>query len=105
VARVPNLRRAIKSLKEKGFWVLGADPDATDSLYALPDRILSGDLVVALGGEGEGLRPGVLELVDHRVRIPMGGHVSSLNVSTAGAVVLFELVRRRAGLSGKTDKV
>ena len=94
VVRVPNLPRSLKQLKEKGFWVVGADADGPESLFAMPDKLLSGDLVVALGAEGRGLRPGMLELVDHRVRIPMLGRVASLNVSTAGAVVLFDLVRR-----------
>lgn len=94
VARVPNLGRAIERLKESGYWLLGADPAASDGLYELSDRVLSGRLVVALGAEGRGLRPGVLERLDHRVQIPMHGHVASLNVATAAAVVLFELVRR-----------
>ena len=62
--------------------------------YKLPDRWLAGRLVVVLGGEGRGIRPGVRECLDHRARIPMAGRVGSLNVSTAGAVVLFELLRR-----------
>lgn len=94
VARVPNLGRAIKSLQQNGFWVVGADVDASRSVYDLAPELLRGDLVVALGAEGRGLRRTILELVDHRVRIPMAGHVASLNVSTAGAVLLFELVRR-----------
>lgn len=94
VARVPNLGRAIERLKESGFWLVGADTGACEALYDLSDRVLSGRLVVALGAEGRGLRPGVLERVDHRVKIPMLGRVASLNVATAAAVVLFELVRR-----------
>jgi len=47
-----------------------------------------------LGAEGRGIRPGVLEQADHRVRIPMRGRVASLNVATAGAVILYELLRR-----------
>jgi len=94
VARVPNLRRALELLKREGFWVLGADAGASESLFGVPDRVLSGDLVVALGAEGRGLRQSVRECLDHRVKIPMEGRVASLNVSTAGAVVLFELVRR-----------
>lgn len=94
VARAPNLVRALKHLKEKGFWVLGADGSAVRSLYEMPDPLLQGDLAVALGAEGRGLRPGVLEQVDHLVRIPMAGEIASLNVATAGAIVLFELVRR-----------
>ena len=94
VARVPNLRNAIRFLKEREFWVVATDGEAEDELYALSDRVLSGRLVVALGAEGRGLRPGVLEQADHRVRIPMLGRIESLNVSTAGAVVLYEILRR-----------
>ncbi len=97
VARVPNLARALADLKQAGFWLVGAAPDARDSLYALPDRLLAGDLVVVLGAEGPGLRPSVARSLDHPVRIPMRGRVDSLNVATAGAVVLFELLRRAEG--------
>jgi 23S rRNA (guanosine2251-2'-O)-methyltransferase len=94
VARVPNLRRALNHLKSQGYWVLGADVDAAADLFELPDRLLRGRLVVVLGGEGRGIRAGVRVCLDHRARIPMAGRVASLNVSTAGAVVLFELLRR-----------
>ena len=94
VARVPNLGRAIKYLKKEGFWLLGADPEGADSIFEMAPRLLQGDLVVALGAEGRGLRQSIREQVDYRVRIPMAGHLESLNVSTAGAVLLFELVRR-----------
>ncbi len=93
-ARVPNLVRALNQLKERGFWVFGAEADASDSLFELPDRLLRGERIVLLGAEGRGLRPGVQGAVDHRVRIPLGGRVASLNVATAAAVVLFELARR-----------
>ena len=94
VARVTNLVRALNELKSEGFWVVAADPEASEELYALPDRLLEGDLVVVLGAEGRGLRPAVRGAVDHPVRIPMRGNVDSLNVATAGAVLLYELVRR-----------
>lgn len=94
VARVANLGRAVRSLKENGFWLVGADVDAPESVYDMAPALLQGDLVIALGAEGRGLRRSLLEQVDHRVRIPMAGHLASLNVSTAGAVLLFELVRR-----------
>jgi 23S rRNA (guanosine2251-2'-O)-methyltransferase len=93
VARVVNLSRALRELKELGFWVFGASPDAPDDLFRLPSRVLRGDRVVVLGAEGEGIRTGVDRAVDHRVRIPMAGRIRSLNVSTAAAVVLFELAR------------
>jgi len=94
VARVGNLARALEDLKQAGFWLVGAAPDATDSLYALPDRLLRGDLVVVLGAEGPGLRSSIRKALDYPVRIPMRGRVASLNVATAGAAVLFELLRR-----------
>ena len=96
VARVPNLPRALSSLQTAGFWTLGADLEADGNLYDLEDRVLVGPLVVVLGAEGRGLRPGVRGCLDHRVRIPMRGRVASLNVSAAAAVVLFDLIRREA---------
>jgi len=104
VARVANLVRALEELKTKGFWVVGADPEAKMELYELPDRLLLGDLVVVLGAEGRGLRPGVRAAVDHPVRIPMRGRVASLNVASAGAVLLYELLRRvSAGSAGRVE--
>ncbi len=94
VARVANLGRALKYLKDNDFWVFGCDPEGDLDLYALPDRIQRGRRVVVLGAEGRGLRPGVRQHVDHAIRIPMGGRVASLNVAAAAAVVLFELGRR-----------
>ncbi len=93
-ARIANLGRALKLLKQEGFWVFGADLEAADDLFALPDRALRGRRVLLLGAEGRGLRPGVVRSLDHRVRIPMQGQVASLNVATAAAVVLFEFARR-----------
>ncbi|MCB9723708.1 MAG: 23S rRNA (guanosine(2251)-2'-O)-methyltransferase RlmB [Spirochaetaceae bacterium] len=94
IARVPNLGRALSDLKEAGFWVVAAAPDDEGSLFSMEDRILTGNLVVVLGAEGAGIRRSILEQADHRVGIPMRGHVASLNVSTAGAVILYDLLRR-----------
>ncbi len=94
VARVTNLSNALKALKQNGFWVMGADVQATDSLPDLPDRVFSGDLVLVLGAEGRGLRRAVQRLVDHPVRIPIPGHVESLNVASAAAVLVYEVLRR-----------
>jgi 23S rRNA (guanosine2251-2'-O)-methyltransferase len=93
-ARVANLGRAVNTLKEAGFWVFGCDPKGAEELFSLPDRVVAGDQLVVLGAEGRGLRPGILRLVDHWIRIPMVGRVGSLNVAAAAAVVLFELRRR-----------
>jgi 23S rRNA (guanosine2251-2'-O)-methyltransferase len=94
-ARVANLGRALNTLKDKGFWVFGCDPEGVEELFALPARALAGDQVVVLGAEGRGLRAGIQRVLDHRIRIPMAGRVGSLNVAAAAAVVLFELRRRR----------
>jgi len=96
VARVTNLSRALDALRREGFWVLGADAEGEDSLYGLSEALAASDRVLVLGAEGQGLRSGVRRRVDAALRIPLGGHVASLNVSTAAAVLLFEL-RRRAG--------
>lgn len=94
VSRVGNLRRALDQLKKGGFWIIGSDADAGEDLFATPDRIWQGDLVLVFGAEGRGLRRGVVQRLDHRVRISMAGRVASLNVAAAAAVVLFEAVRR-----------
>jgi len=95
VASVANLGRALETLKkEHDYWVHAADPAADRDLYELPDRLLDGRLVLVLGAEGKGVRPGVRSAVDVFVRIPMAGAIESLNVSAAAAVVLFEWARR-----------
>ncbi len=99
VARVPNLCRALDELKKTGFWIFGADPEAAEDVFGLADRIVAGDRVLVLGAEGRGLRRGVREALDHRIRIPMEGRVASLNVASAAAVLLFELRRRGGGSS------
>lgn len=95
VSRVTNLRAALRSLREAGFWLIGADAEGSVDLFRAPEALFSGDLVVVLGAEGSGIRPGVAAMLDHRVQIPMHGHVASLNVAAAAAVLLFELARQR----------
>jgi len=101
VARVTNLLRALEEIKNEGFWVVAADPDAKAELWEVPDRLLQGDLVVVLGAEGRGLRRSIRDAVDHPVRIPMRGRVASLNVASAGAVVLYDLLRRASAAPGR----
>jgi tRNA G18 (ribose-2'-O)-methylase SpoU len=69
-------------------------PEAPLDLYETPDRLFDRRLVLVVGAEGRGLRPGVRSAVDTLYRIPMHGQVASLNVATAAAVVLFEWARR-----------
>jgi 23S rRNA (guanosine2251-2'-O)-methyltransferase len=92
IARVVNLVRALEELKRHNLWIIGLDERGTADY----DRFdLTGDCVVVLGREGAGLHDLVRRTCDHLLRIPMAGGVSSLNVSAAGAVVLFEAFRQR----------
>lgn len=93
VARVTNLSRLIDTLKEMGIWIYGIEPTAA-KVYT--DIDLRGPIGLVFGGEGKGLRQGVLQHCDERVRIPMKGRVESLNVSASAAVMLFEAVRQRS---------
>ena len=95
VARVTNLVRALEQMKQANVWVVGLDergkPDYSDFDFRT-------DCVLVLGREGAGLHDLVKRTCDHLLRIPMAGQVSSLNVSVAGAVVMYEAMRqRRAG--------
>jgi 23S rRNA (guanosine2251-2'-O)-methyltransferase len=91
VARVTNVTQALEKLKKQGYWIYGLDERGTESYdtvaYAQPT-------VIVLGGEGKGIHQGVQKHCDVLVKIPMAGEVSSLNVSVAAGVVLFELRRR-----------
>ena len=92
IARVTNLVRALEQMKQKHVWVIGLDergtPDYTDFDFKI-------DCVLVLGREGAGLHDLVKKTCDHLLRIPMAGQVSSLNVSVAGAIVMYEAMRQR----------
>jgi 23S rRNA (guanosine2251-2'-O)-methyltransferase len=92
IARVVNLVRALEELKERNLWVIGLDERGSAD-YDQFD--FTGSCVLVLGREGAGLHDLVRRTCDHLLRIPMAGGVSSLNVSAAGAVVLFEVARQR----------
>jgi 23S rRNA (guanosine2251-2'-O)-methyltransferase len=89
--RVTNLARTLERVKEAGFWCVGLDSDANDTLaaLALPDRI-----ALVLGAEGTGLRRLVREQCDYYAKLPMRGALHSLNVSNAAAVALYALTQR-----------
>jgi 23S rRNA (guanosine2251-2'-O)-methyltransferase len=92
IARVVNLVRALEELKRRNLWIVGLDERGTEDY----DRFdLTGDCAIVLGREGAGLHDLVRRTCDHLLRIPMAGGVSSLNVSAAGAVVLYEAFRQR----------
>jgi 23S rRNA (guanosine2251-2'-O)-methyltransferase len=92
IARVVNLVRALELLKEKNIWCVGLDERGTSS-YEEYDY--SSNTVIVLGREGDGMHDLVRRTCDHLLKIPMAGQVSSLNVSAAGAVVMFEAARQR----------
>jgi 23S rRNA (guanosine2251-2'-O)-methyltransferase len=92
IARVVNLVRALEELKRQNLWIIGLD-ERGSSDYDQFD--LTGNCVLVLGREGAGLHDLVRRTCDHLLRIPMMGGVSSLNVSAAGAVVLYEASRQR----------
>lgn len=93
VAQVVNLRRALQLMKEKGFWVIGADANGTKSLYSLD---LSGPIAIVIGGEQKGLRELVKRECDFIVSIPLIGHVSSLNAAVAASIFIYEWARQKA---------
>ncbi len=94
VFQVTNLARTLDQLKAAGIWLVGAAGDAQGSLY---ETDLRGPLALILGAEGKGLRRLTQERCDFLVQIPMAGSVSSLNVSVAAGICLFEAVRQRKG--------
>ena len=92
VVKVTNLRRAILDLKKNGYWVVGLDPESRETIF---ERNFPAKLAIVIGSEGTGVRPINLRECDLTVSIPMLGNVASLNVSVAGAVFLYELVRQQ----------
>lgn len=89
--RVTNLARALRQLTTQGFWVLGTDLDHGQSLW---ESDLAGPVVVVMGAEGRGLRPGVAKACDDLIRLPMPGPLSSLNVSVFGGIACAEFARQ-----------
>ncbi len=94
LAVVPGLPAALAQIKERGIWVVGLDDAADRPLYDLGE-LATEPICVVLGAEGAGLSRLVRERCDSIVGIPMLGRISSLNVSTAAAVALYEVARAR----------
>ena len=89
---VTNLARAMRVLQDKGVWIYGTAGEATQSIY---DCKLAGGIAITMGAEEKGLRRLTREHCDELIKLPMAGSVSSLNVSVATGVCLFEVVRQR----------
>lgn len=92
IARVTNLVRSLEQMKQQNIWVVGLDERGTPDYMDFDFRT---DCVLVLGREGAGLHDLVKKTCDHLLRIPMAGAVSSLNVSVAGAIVMYEAMRQR----------
>ncbi len=94
VAREKNLGRALDRLKELGFWVTGAAAGKGRPPW---DFDPGEKVALVLGSEGSGLRPSIASRLDFVVRIPMAGSSESLNVSVAGALLMYEWLGRPSG--------
>jgi 23S rRNA (guanosine2251-2'-O)-methyltransferase len=92
VVRVTNINRTLEDLKQRGYWIYGLDQRGSEPY----DRVaFSTPTAMVLGGEGKGLHEQVRHHCDVLVSIPMAGEISSLNVSVAAGIVLFEWKRRQ----------
>lgn len=90
---VTNLSRTLKQLQQRGLWVVGTAGESEQLIYDVDFKVPS---VIVMGAEGAGMRRLTREHCDYLVKLPMAGSVSSLNVSVAAGVCLFEAVRQRA---------
>jgi 23S rRNA (guanosine2251-2'-O)-methyltransferase len=95
IARCGNVAHTLRLLKDNGYWVAAMDPHGDTCLYELD---VTRRLTLVLGSEGEGIREIVRKTADFIVRIPLYGRTSSLNVSVAAAIALFEIARRRTAV-------
>jgi 23S rRNA (guanosine2251-2'-O)-methyltransferase len=101
IARVVNLVRSLEEMKRQNIWIIGLDERGTMD-YDQFD--FTGNCALVMGREGDGLHELVRRTCDHLLRIPMAGGVTSLNVSAAASVVLFEAYRQRRNKAGKGVK-
>lgn len=92
---VTNLARVLKQLKQRGIWLAGTSDQAHTDIYQVD---LKGGLGLVMGSEGSGMRRLTEELCDYTFNIPMAGSVSSLNVSVATGICLFEALRQRGSM-------
>ncbi len=93
IVEVTNLARTLKALAQRGVWIVGTDGEATASYV---DMDANGALALVMGSEGKGMRRLTKTLCDQLVYIPMSGSVSSLNVSVATGIMLYEIRRQQS---------
>lgn len=94
IARVTNLRQAMDELKAQGLWIMGADIQGHKSFYEVDFK---GPLALVIGSEGQGLGRLVKENCDLLIKIPMVGHLNSLNASVAASIIMYEAFKQRLG--------
>lgn len=94
--QVTNLSRTLKDLQKQGVWVVGTAGEAEQTIYA---GKMTGPMALVMGAEGKGMRRLTRENCDELIKLPMAGSVSSLNVSVATGICLYEIVRQR-GIDG-----
>ena len=92
VARIGNVVQTLKTLKEKGFWVAGAD---VEGRQLCQEADLTGSMVLVVGSEGRGMSRLTKENCDLLLRIPMFGKINSLNASVAGSILMYEAMKQR----------
>lgn len=92
LVQVTNLSRTLKDLQKAGVWIVGTAGEAKQTIY---DCKMTGPMALVMGAEGKGMRRLTRENCDELIKLPMAGSVSSLNVSVATGVCLYEIVRQR----------
>lgn len=92
IARVTNITESIKYLKKQGLWIYGLDMDGASDIYKTD---LTGPIGLVIGNEGSGISKLVLQNCDFVVKIPMVGHIESLNASVSAAISMYEIVRQK----------
>ncbi|WP_335872143.1 23S rRNA (guanosine(2251)-2'-O)-methyltransferase RlmB [Bacillus sp. 2205SS5-2] len=92
VARVTNLARTIDELKERGIWIAGTDAKESDDYRNLDGKM---PLCLVIGSEGKGMGRLIRDKCDFLVKLPMIGHVTSLNASVAASLLMYEVYRKR----------
>ena len=101
VIRVTNLSQTMDTLKEQGYWIAGAEANnATDYRQMQVDM----PLAIVIGSEGQGMSKRVKDKCDFYIKIPMVGHVNSLNASVAASLLMYEVLRKRLPIGGDTEQ-
>lgn len=93
IIEVTNLRNALNTLKENGFWTVGTEMDA-DKSYSEID--VTTPLAIVIGSEGKGMSKLIKDTVDYSVRIDMIGSINSLNASVSAGIIIFEILRKKS---------